>query len=174
MHGHIFKISSYIQKTTQNPISALKITIHNTKTHHKYTHTFQKFIWGETKLKTKNNNNFYFIIYQDFITHILYSLYILYILYILNFLYTRIREGPINSLQLFGTSFRANLLLGEPPSWGLLYCPLGIVAAHLVLLLAAPTAYAFDDRLLDPKAPAHLWERAALGSSYLKRAHITN
>ena len=44
LKNKIFKISSYIQKITPNPINALKITIINTKTHPKYkcTNTYFK------------------------------------------------------------------------------------------------------------------------------------
>ena len=74
MSKHIFKICSYIQKMTTNPINALIITIYNTKLMkiHKYikqNHVFEKFYI------------YYSVIYQNSIIHILYFLYMLYMVY---------------------------------------------------------------------------------------------
>ncbi|CAE8693955.1 unnamed protein product [Polarella glacialis] len=47
------------------------------------------------------------------------------------------------------------------------FCPLGILSAHLVLLLGAPSGYAMDGRLVDAATPAHRWERLGLGLGYM-------
>ena len=91
----IFKVYSYIQKSTQNPINTFKITTYNTK-HTKNAKIYLK----NLKIKT---------IYQNSVIRILYMLYILYILYILYFyIYTRTRVGPfILSSSLFERPRRA-------------------------------------------------------------------
>ena len=76
----IFKICSYIQKMTPNPINAFKITIYNTK------HTNNTQIHFEKSKNSKNPTIFkkftFFIVYQISIIHTVYILHILNILHI--------------------------------------------------------------------------------------------
>ncbi|CAE7407559.1 unnamed protein product [Symbiodinium natans] len=46
------------------------------------------------------------------------------------------------------------------------FCPLGLVSAHLMLLLSAPRAYSLDARLFLPSAPAHPLEQLGVGVGY--------
>ena len=88
---HIFKICSYIQKLTPNPINALRITIYNTKHTNNTKIHFQQSQHFRNKSKHSKLYKhliYYYIIYQVSITHILYILYIMYILYILYILAT--------------------------------------------------------------------------------------
>ena len=81
---HIFKICSYIQKSTQNPINALEITIHNTKhtkntkVHFQKSNIFERF---ENLKKPKcvfchisNFHNSQFIHFVSFV-YFIYHLY---------------------------------------------------------------------------------------------------
>lgn len=43
-------------------------------------------------------------------------------------------------------------------------CPLGVIANHILMLLALPESYGFDARLIGNMAPAHRWEK--LGFSF--------
>ena len=83
MYKNIFKIYSYIQKMSTNPINALKITIDNTKHTQNTTIHFKQSKMFERKNKTMKIPSFYFIIYQISIVHTSYILYIFYILYII-------------------------------------------------------------------------------------------
>ena len=66
---NIFKICSYIQKTSPSPISAFKITIYNTKYTkiHKHISTTNKLSFKYFPYKRNM-----FTIYQHFIIHIIY------------------------------------------------------------------------------------------------------
>ena len=85
MFKNIFRICSYIQKMTPNPINTLKITIYNTK-HTKHTNTHLKTSKNHktkstnvgTFRKIQTNQMIIITIYQISIIHILYILYILY------------------------------------------------------------------------------------------------
>jgi hypothetical protein len=89
MLTNIFKLSSYIQKITQNLINAFKKTNYNTK-HTKNTNIYfpKSNIFEQiTKhnfrdIQKKHHNSILLYIYIYSIIRILYILYILYVLYI--------------------------------------------------------------------------------------------
>eukprot|EP00929_Paragymnodinium_shiwhaense_P030395 TRINITY_DN17237_c0_g1_i3.p1 TRINITY_DN17237_c0_g1~~TRINITY_DN17237_c0_g1_i3.p1 ORF type:complete len:829 (+),score=52.89 TRINITY_DN17237_c0_g1_i3:144-2630(+) len=81
------------------------------------------------------------------------------------------RRGFRSWRRLRGLASKHNLCRATSDSWAECThnaecCPLGTVAAHIVLLLSSPEGYAFDVRLLGFFAPGHKWERLGAGIGY--------
>ena len=85
---NIFKIFSYIQKTTTNPINALKITIHSTK-HTKNTQFhFEKQSKAFVRLEQiKNSNKIKLIFYYISNLHNSYLVYFVYFIFFIYFVF---------------------------------------------------------------------------------------
>ena len=95
MQKHISKICSYIQKTTPNPINALKITIYNTK------HTSNTKIYFKKYNCFETSNNFKQI--KPLLYYILnfHSSYFIYLVYFVYFAYWNLNFQLILGLFIF-------------------------------------------------------------------------
>ena len=86
----IFKICSYIQKTTHNLICTFKITLYNTKTHQQCQNSFGTFVNLE---KTRTNKLFKFIFYYIYNFHNAYFIYFVYFVYfVLLYIHCKLRK----------------------------------------------------------------------------------
>ena len=102
MYKHIFKVSSYIQKMTPNPINALKITIHNTKHTTKYKNTCPEIQKKQKNLfeNSKNKKPLLYYISKFHNAYFVYFVYFVYYIYIYIYIYTRIRVGPFTCIRV--------------------------------------------------------------------------